>query len=137
MTQTHTQNPNHTRPRTQSQTHTQTQTQVHTRTKLLENLRKMMDVSDFKFMMVYLNSIVRDIHSNYRATVNPFIEVVSAWMTDDEKEYNGEKIHVISVNFLLANKIMIIYKFASDKNDRIFDAGVYYRALCNNSHHPI
>jgi hypothetical protein len=97
----------------------------------------MMDGIDYKFLIVYLNSIVRDIHSNYRAVVNPFLEVVSAWMTEDEKEYRGEKIHVISVHILFANKIMVIYKFASDKNDRIFDAGVYYRALCNNTHHPI
>jgi len=123
-----------------TQTHTQIQSQTqtpktYTRNELLKTLRKMMDVSDFKTMIVYLNNVVRDVLNNgYTAALNPFVEVAAVWITDEEKNHKGEPIHVITVHVLYLNKIMMMYKFASDKTDRIFDAGVFFRVFCDKSH---
>ena len=123
-----------------TQTHTQIQSQTqtpktHTRNELLKTLRKMMDVSDFKTMIVYLNNVVRDVLNNgYTAALNPFVEVAAIWITDEEKNHKGEPIHVITVHVLYLNKIMMMYKFDSDKTDRIFDAGVFFRVFCDKSH---
>jgi hypothetical protein len=122
---------------TQIQTQTESQTpKTHTRSELLKTLRKMMDVSDFKIMIVYLNNVVRDVLNNgYTAALNPFVEVAAVWITDEEKNHKGEPIHVITVHVLYLNKIMMRYKFASDpRTDRIIDAGVFFRVFCDKSH---